>query len=153
MSTPTPVEGLVVHPVGDELLVYDPRRGRLYWLNSAAAGVWRMCNGQASISDANVVALGVRRLGRARLLTPANRQAGSVSHLVRRMPRTTEPRVIGAQLGSTLHAEAAGPCRSPGERCGAAQPPCCPGLACHAAKDGRKVCGEVRRAHKHQSTN
>ena len=38
-------EGLLVEPMGDELLVFEPATGRAHSLNPPAASVWRACDG------------------------------------------------------------------------------------------------------------
>jgi hypothetical protein len=123
MSGSAPTEGLLVHPVGDELLIYDRRSGRLLWLNAEAA--WRLEQaGLLASTDGWPTSRSVRQLVRA----------------LRQQPGAAVPRVATVQLGQAVHAEAAGPCRNTGERCGPAQPPCCPGLECQAGAHGRGVC-------------
>jgi hypothetical protein len=75
-------EGLVVHELQDEVLVYDRQRHRAHSLNQVAALVWRHCDGKTSIRelsgllhremglpcDEELVYLALDRLGRARLL-------------------------------------------------------------------------------------
>jgi hypothetical protein len=59
MITPTARndESVLVHPLGDELVVYDTAASRYYHLNATAAIIWKNCNGQNSI-DALVRLLG-----------------------------------------------------------------------------------------------
>jgi hypothetical protein len=76
-------EDLLVHEVGDELVVYDRRSNRAHRLNRTTAMVWRNCNGMRSVADLatrlasailtpvdeGIVVLALRQLDRARLLT------------------------------------------------------------------------------------
>jgi Coenzyme PQQ synthesis protein D (PqqD) len=75
-------EGLVVHELPDELLIYDLDRHRSHCLSRTAALVWRQCDGQTSVeemaailerdlelaADPEMVWLVLERLDRARLL-------------------------------------------------------------------------------------
>jgi hypothetical protein len=42
---------LVTSEVGGELLVYDPASHHIHRLNRASAAVWRLCNGQRTLTD------------------------------------------------------------------------------------------------------
>src|SRR6185295_19458494 len=44
-------EGLVIHELPDELLVYDKVRDQAHCLNQSAALVWRACDGQCAPSE------------------------------------------------------------------------------------------------------
>jgi hypothetical protein len=73
---------LLVHEVGDELVVYDRERHRAHRLNRAAGTVWRRCDGRTSVRELavalatelavpvneDVVRLALAQLERARLL-------------------------------------------------------------------------------------
>src|SRR5262249_49065061 len=97
-------EGLVVHELADEVLVYDLERHRAHALNRTAAWVWRRCDGSTSASrmaalmrdeldipaDEEAVWLALDRLGRAhllreRLLLPTNGARSSRRALVRKL--------------------------------------------------------------------
>lgn len=54
-------EGLLVHDVGDEVLVYDQERDRIHSLNQTTKVIWRQCDGQTSITD--MAALLAQELG------------------------------------------------------------------------------------------
>jgi hypothetical protein len=78
-------DGLVIHEVSEETLVYDLRRQRAYCLNRTAALVWDHCDGRTAVTDVaaalqreldrpmdeEVVHLALRRLERAHLLEGA----------------------------------------------------------------------------------
>jgi hypothetical protein len=75
-------EGLLVHPVEDEVLVYDLLRHKAHCLNPAAAAVWKNCDGRKTIAelartvgreldvifDEQIVWLALGQLDQARLL-------------------------------------------------------------------------------------
>jgi hypothetical protein len=75
-------EGLLVHPVDDEVLVYDLNRHRAHCLNQAAATVWKHCDGRTGVRelarivgreldvafDEQMLLLAIRQLDQARLL-------------------------------------------------------------------------------------
>jgi hypothetical protein len=44
-------EGLLVHPLEDEVLVYDLARHKAHCLNQASATVWKHCDGTHSVVD------------------------------------------------------------------------------------------------------
>ena len=74
--------GLLVQPVGDQLVVYDQARQRLHVLSRTAAAVWRHCDGRRTAAeliepvgdelgtqvDESVIALALAQLDEARLL-------------------------------------------------------------------------------------
>ncbi len=76
------IEGLVVEPFADEILVYDLRRHKAHCLNSTAALVWRRCDGRTTVGEVAgtlekelrlpageaVVWMALDRLARAQLL-------------------------------------------------------------------------------------
>ena len=43
--------GLVVHPLSDEILVYDLDRHKAYCLNKTSAVVWSRCDGKTTIAE------------------------------------------------------------------------------------------------------
>jgi hypothetical protein len=55
-------EGLIIHELGEETLIYDLKRHRAYSLNRTAAIIWRYCNGQTP--RAQMKELLSRELGR-----------------------------------------------------------------------------------------
>jgi hypothetical protein len=75
-------ERLLVHPVEDEVLVYDLSRHKAHCLNQAAATVWKHCDGKRSVAqlaqivgreldtlfDEQMVWLAIGQLDQARLL-------------------------------------------------------------------------------------
>jgi hypothetical protein len=74
--------GLLLQPVGEQLVVYDQLRGRLHVLNRTATLVWRNCDGERTMAelialvsqeleiaaDEGLIWLALGRLQRARLL-------------------------------------------------------------------------------------
>jgi hypothetical protein len=44
-------EQLIVREVADEVLVYDLTRAKAHCLNKTAASIWRLCDGQSTISE------------------------------------------------------------------------------------------------------
>jgi hypothetical protein len=88
-------EGLLVHPVEDEVLVYDLSRHKAHCLNQAAATVWKHCDGRRSVQelartaghdldvtfDEEMAWLALRQLDQARLLEE------------RIMPRLRSPKI------------------------------------------------------------
>jgi hypothetical protein len=44
-------QGLVVHNLKDELVVYDAGRDQAHCLNAVAAALWRHCDGRHEIAD------------------------------------------------------------------------------------------------------
>lgn len=75
-------EGLVVHELSEEVLVYDLDRHKAHCLNKTAALVWERCDGKTSVPqlaqqletalktrvDEDIVWLAVAQLGKSRLL-------------------------------------------------------------------------------------
>src|SRR4051794_34778602 len=43
--------GLLIHQLGDEVVVYDEEQHRIHALNPTAALVWNHCDGKTSVSD------------------------------------------------------------------------------------------------------
>lgn len=44
-------EGLVIEELGDELLIYDTANDRAHTLNRTAALVWKLCDGNRTVSE------------------------------------------------------------------------------------------------------
>src|SRR3712207_4559485 len=77
-------DGLTVHELPEETLVYDRQRHRAHCLNRTAALVWRQCDGRTSIAqlaenlqrdlqapvDESVIRVALDELERAHLLQP-----------------------------------------------------------------------------------
>jgi hypothetical protein len=74
-------EGLIIHELPDEVLIYDPETNRAVCLGPRLASIWRCCTGHRTVAqiaravegDAgglpeDVVQLGLYRIGKARLL-------------------------------------------------------------------------------------
>jgi hypothetical protein len=75
-------EGLVVHELADEVLVYDLERHRSHCLNHTAALIWRRCDGRTTVNEMaaqlqqelgvpgaeETIWIALQRLGRAHLL-------------------------------------------------------------------------------------
>ena len=74
--TPKARDDLLVHPVEDEMVVYDRTQKRAHRLNVAVAKVWRLLDGERSVNeiagelevDESVVSLAVDDLANAQLL-------------------------------------------------------------------------------------
>jgi hypothetical protein len=91
-------EGLVVRELADEVLVYDLDTHRAVCLNSAAAAVWRLCDGHRTAADIRralektagdalpeeVVWLALEHLGRDRLLDARVRRPAQLVGITRR---------------------------------------------------------------------
>jgi hypothetical protein len=95
-------EGLIVHPLLDEVLVYDLDRHKAHCLNKTAALVWNRCDGKTSVAeltqkledevgapvDEQLVWLALDQLGRIRLLqqetAPARTAGLSRRELIKR---------------------------------------------------------------------
>ena len=50
---PLAVDGLDVNPVTDGLVIYDPGRDRVHYLNNTAAAIFTLCDGD---TDADAIA-------------------------------------------------------------------------------------------------
>jgi len=103
MGNPRQSSTVYVETVGEELCLYDWRRGRVHALNPTAALVWRQCNGAISVEEMAaelrrqldvpeadaLVRLTLRRLARAHLLDespdpPADRSGQTRRALLQR---------------------------------------------------------------------
>jgi hypothetical protein len=90
--------GLLVQPVGDQIVVYDQLRQRLHVLSRTAALVWSHCDGQHAVADLveavsrelnapadeSVVELALEQLDDARLLEDRLARAPGTDDLSRR---------------------------------------------------------------------
>jgi hypothetical protein len=95
-------EGLIVHSLSDEVLVYDLDQHKAHCLNKTAALVWNRCDGKTSVAelarklgdevgapvDEQMVLLALDQLGRTRLLrqktAPARTTGLSRRELIKR---------------------------------------------------------------------
>jgi len=99
MTTPRARQnGLLVRTVGNQVVVYDPKKRRLRLLNQVAALVWRHCDGERTIedlvkvvsenlsvpADESVVWLALSRLQKAELLETAVEEPVSLAGIERR---------------------------------------------------------------------
>lgn len=144
-------EGLLIREVGGEVLIYDPERHRATCLNSAAALVWRRCDGRTTVAglarllpgelDAPLAEAAVwhtlERLGRENLLRervsgPPGRAALSRRDLVRRLGVAAALPLITSILAPT--AKAAASCLPSGAAC-TSPVECCSQL-CPGAPNG-----------------
>lgn len=129
-------DGLVVRELPDEVLVYDLESHRAHCLNSTAAAVWRLCDGETSPSemafrlagevgepvDEDVVWLALEDLGRLELLeAPVVRPTGlSRSDMVRRSALVASALAVPTVFSLFAPTASAAIC---GESCG-------PGVTC-----------------------
>lgn len=146
-------DGLVVEPLGDEVLVFDQEAHRAHSLNAVAVAVWEACDGTRGRDQlaqhcglaGDAVDLALDSLARCDLLVDHNPSASRVSRraVLRRAALTgagigvalpvirsiTAPSVAAAQSG----------CSGTGESCGSrgSNPSCCAGSTCR----GNGVCG------------
>ena len=91
-------DGLVIHALPDEVLVYDLERHKAHCLNHTAALVWKLCDGQTCVSEMagilgremhtpnpeDFVWLALRKLGKACLLAEQTPTPGAKGKLSRR---------------------------------------------------------------------
>jgi hypothetical protein len=135
------LNGLVVEHLGPETLVYDVERHRAHCLNPPAAAVWSACNGRRDFEDvaaevargfpgfsAEMVAVAVRGLARARLLTETAPSAMPRRAALRRLSLAGALLPIVSSIVVPEAAQAAS-C-SPDGGCCATKSDCCPGLSC-----------------------
>ena len=140
-------EGLIVHELSDEVLVYDEERDKAHCLNQTAALVWKYCDGKTSISgiaqqlgsdlktehvDEKLVWYALDQLGKDHLLqetiVPPAVLAGMGRRQVMRalgLAAVVAVPVVTSILAPTV--KAASSCRAPGVAC-ATSTQCCSGL-------------------------
>ena len=106
-------EGLVIQPLDDELLLFDPEQGRAHSLNSTIAAVWRACDGMQDREqladrcgiDQDTLQLALERLRAAHLLDetddPAAVSAEGPSGVSRRL-MIHKSLTAGAALGVAI---------------------------------------------------
>ena len=51
MGIPTPDAGVTLQRVGSEAILYDRHNGRAHVINSSAARIWELCDGQATVGE------------------------------------------------------------------------------------------------------
>jgi len=50
-SVPTRCAGVALQRVGNEAILYDKSNGRAHVINSSAARLWELCDGQATVEE------------------------------------------------------------------------------------------------------
>jgi hypothetical protein len=140
-------EELVVRHMPEETLVYDLKRNKAHCLNSAAALVWKHCDGQTSIAQLaerlhselhipakeKVVLVALDRLQRAGLLQRATLPADRPRYSRREMAKLGVAAVVASLVTTVLAppAHAQGSCLHTNARCpGPNAPGCCVGCIC-----------------------
>lgn len=74
---PERMTGIEEQRAGEDLVLYDPRVGRLHHLNPTAAAVWRLCDGTATLDDI------VARVSVEFALAPEDSPAADIGTLLR----------------------------------------------------------------------
>jgi hypothetical protein len=89
-------EGLLIHEIGEELVVYDQKRHRAHHLNAVAAQIWYRCDGRTSVAELaetlekagpqkeDLVWLALERLEKVNLLQEPVPRPGSAGGISRR---------------------------------------------------------------------
>ena len=135
-------EGLVVHELPDEVLVYDTETDRAHCLNHTAAFVWQRCDGRKSPSDIarelterkgakvdpRVVNLALDQLSRKNLLIghPSKLSGLNRREIMRALAVSVVALPVVASIVAPQPAEAAS-CLPNGSQCGTSAQ-CCSGL-------------------------
>jgi hypothetical protein len=139
-------DGLVVHALPDEVLVYDLEGHKAHCLNQTAALVWKYCDGQTTVTQMasileremhtpipeDVVWLALRQLGKACLLAEQLQAPRSGAKVSRRevMRRLGWGAVIALPLVTSIVAPTAveaASCLSTGSAC-TTSAQCCSGV-------------------------
>jgi hypothetical protein len=135
-------DGLVIHDLPDEVLVYDRERDQAHCLNQTAALVWRACDGSlppariaqqltAQLDQAiseDVVLLALAQLDQFHLLEPAPGYQATLSALSRRqMVRTLG---VAAAVALPVITSIIAPTPAQAATCIAAGQPCSPTILC-----------------------
>jgi hypothetical protein len=143
-------EGLVVEPLGDEVLVFDQEAQRAHSLNATAVAVWAACDGTRGPDELaqhcglarDAVDLALDSLAGCDLLVDRNPSASRVS----RRAVLRRAALAGAGIGVALPvirsitapsvAAAQSGCSGNGESCGSrgGNPPCCVGSTCRGSQ-------------------
>jgi len=141
-------QGLVVHELPDEVLVYDKDRDKAHCLNQTAALVWKYCDGKTTVGsmaqqlerdlnaervDEKVVWYALDQLGKGNLLDDSVMAPGILAGMNRRELL----RVLGvtavvavpvvASIIAPTPVQAGGSCLPSGQPCGTSAQ-CCSGL-------------------------
>jgi hypothetical protein len=140
-------EGLVVHELPDEVLVYDRDRDKAHCLNQTAALVWKYCDGKTTVAsmaqqlgrdlntesvDEKVIWFALDQLGKDHLLS----EIAAPPAMLAGMSRREMVRVLGvaAAVAVPLVTSIVAPtpaqaatCLPPGQPCGTSAQ-CCSGL-------------------------
>ncbi|HEY6230134.1 MAG TPA: PqqD family protein [Pyrinomonadaceae bacterium] len=135
-------DGLVIHDLPDEVLVYDRERDQAHCLNQTAALVWRACDGRllpgeiaqnltakldTPVSEA-VVLLALAQLDQFHLLEPSSSYQATVPGLSRRqLVRTLG---VAAAVGLPVITSIVAPTPAQAATCIAAGQPCSPTILC-----------------------
>jgi len=134
-------EGLVVHELPDEVLVYDTETDRAHCLNQTAAFVWKRCDGRKSASeiarelsvgnqakvDQRIVNLALDELSRRNLLIGPVKLSGlNRREIIRALAVSAVALPVVASIVAPQPAEAAS-CLPNGSQCGTSAQ-CCSGL-------------------------
>lgn len=145
-------EDLIVEELQDEVLLYDRRSDKVHCLNSAAASVWRLCDGKRTIAemakrlpseglksptDEQVVLITLDRLSRLGLLVEPYKGRAAVPVMTRRrMIRNLGLSAAAAvplimSMAAPTTAQGAYGCIGLGGACSTSSGSrCCPGLTC-----------------------
>ena len=135
-------DGLVIHALPDEVLVYDRERDQAHCLNQTAALVWRACDGSLSpariaqqlttqldqtVSE-DIVLLALARLDQFHLLEPAPSYQATLPALSRRqMVRTLG---VAAAVALPVITSIVAPTPAQAATCIAPGQPCSPTILC-----------------------
>lgn len=143
-------EGLVIHELPDEVLIYDLETDRAHCLNQTAAFVWQRCDGRRKPSeiarelssqvsaqlDDQIVWMALDQLAHNQLLVesptpPPKIAALNRREMVRALGLTAAVAIpVVASIVAPTPAQAATGCATAGQPCGGSNPPCCSGCSC-----------------------
>ena len=141
-------DGLIVHQLPDEVLVYDLERDRAHCLNETAAFVWQRCDGRKSTReiaqalgkkmnaqvDEKIVWLAIDQLDRNHLLAVSPARPSAIANMNRR--EVIRALGITAAVAIPVVASIVAPTPAQAATClGAGSPctssvQCCPPLGC-----------------------
>jgi hypothetical protein len=148
-------DGLVIHELADEILVYDKVRDRAHCLNQTAALVWRACDGQLTTEEIarkltkqlgvvvhkDVVLLALSQLEEIQLLEQRETVTTSFVGMSRRqMARSLALTTVALPLITSIlvpRPAQAATCIAPGQPCSPVQL-CC--TSCNPAAPGGPKC-------------
>jgi len=149
-------EGLVVEQLDAETLIYDLERDQAHHLNAAAATVFELCDGRATIAEVaaeatrwlerpvtpDAVAEALDQLAESGLLDGVPETGLARRELVRKAAVAGAGAAFAAPLVKSIvaptpaHAQSPGDCAGRGEPCTTTAPDCCPGLGCFVPGKG-----------------